>query len=208
MVTANKQNRFRLFRRLFSWLLLSGVACFLLFMLWIKLAFPLYFEYSEVETNAGYLEKSPPLPPTFLKTTERVYPGIFRSGFLSTRIYQLFGLGDDHQPIPSECFFADHIFHRKDGKSISGYERMIFYERIESVIPQKRFYEYVCSRADFLHNVIGVEAASRYHFGKPLEKLSQEEQVVLIILMENPAYYDPVKCPEHLRERIKELGYE
>ncbi|CEM62589.1 PBP1A family penicillin-binding protein [Treponema phagedenis] len=60
----------------------------------------------------------------------------------------------------------------------------------------------------------GVNAASRFYFGHPVQEITPAEAAILVILLSNPAYYNPFEYPNRARERqayilseMTKLGY-
>lgn len=54
---------------------------------------------------------------------------------------------------------------------------------------------------DFLHNAVGVKAASRVYFNKSASELTVPEAALLAGMCKNPAYFNPVREPQRCRER-------
>ncbi|WP_050616632.1 transglycosylase domain-containing protein [Bacillus testis] len=53
----------------------------------------------------------------------------------------------------------------------------------------------------FGHGAYGVEAASRFYFGKPAKALSLNEAAMLAGIPKGPSYYSPIRSMEHARQR-------
>ncbi|GAB7190226.1 transglycosylase domain-containing protein [Kineococcus sp. NUM-3379] len=53
----------------------------------------------------------------------------------------------------------------------------------------------------FSNNVYGVEAASRFYFGRPARELALPEAALLAGMVQNPAQFDPIAEPEAAKER-------
>lgn len=49
----------------------------------------------------------------------------------------------------------------------------------------------------------GIESAARYYFGKTVRDLNLQESVILISLLRNPSYYDPIRNPSNSIARKK-----
>lgn len=54
---------------------------------------------------------------------------------------------------------------------------------------------------DFLYNAVGIKSAAYVYFGKQPEDLNIEEAAMLVGMVKNPAFYNPVRYPERTRER-------
>lgn len=58
------------------------------------------------------------------------------------------------------------------------------------------------NKYDFLYDADGISAAARTYFGKDQSELSIDESAVLVAMLKNPRYYNPVLYPENsLRRR-------
>lgn len=54
---------------------------------------------------------------------------------------------------------------------------------------------------DFLYNAVGIKSAAKVYFNKDAKDLNVEEAAVLVGMVKNPAYYNPVRHPERTRQR-------
>lgn len=54
---------------------------------------------------------------------------------------------------------------------------------------------------DLGHQWFGIEAAARHYFGKPASRLTLAEAASLASLPRSPPYYDPIKHPDHNKQR-------
>ncbi|MBP5315530.1 MAG: penicillin-binding protein, partial [Muribaculaceae bacterium] len=54
---------------------------------------------------------------------------------------------------------------------------------------------------DFLYNAVGIKSAAYVYFGKSPKDLTIEEAAMLVGMVKNPSYYNPVRHPERTRER-------
>ena len=57
------------------------------------------------------------------------------------------------------------------------------------------------NRFDFLYNAVGLKSAAHVYFGKEPSKLNIEESAMLVGMVKNPSYYNPIRHPERTRER-------
>jgi penicillin-binding protein 1A len=54
---------------------------------------------------------------------------------------------------------------------------------------------------NFINNAYGIQAASEVYFGKSQDKLKIEEAAMLIGMLQNPSFYNPVRFPERSIKR-------
>ena len=57
------------------------------------------------------------------------------------------------------------------------------------------------NRFDFLNNAVGIKTAANVYFGKEPDKLRIEEAAMLVGMLKNPSYYNPLRHPERTRNR-------
>ena len=57
------------------------------------------------------------------------------------------------------------------------------------------------NRFDFLYNAVGVKSAAHVYFGKTPNELTIEEAAMLVGMVKNPSYYNPIRYEERTRER-------
>ena len=54
---------------------------------------------------------------------------------------------------------------------------------------------------DFLYNAVGIKSAAHVYFGKDAKDLTVEEAAMLVGMVKNPSYYNPVRKPERTLQR-------
>ena len=59
-----------------------------------------------------------------------------------------------------------------------------------------------------MNNQKGIYNASEYYYEKDLKDLSSKEQLELIIMMKNPAYYNKRRFPKRLKREAETLDKE
>ena len=57
------------------------------------------------------------------------------------------------------------------------------------------------NRFDFLYNAVGIKSAANVYFGKEPSQLTLEECALLVGMVKNPSYYNPLKHPQRALER-------
>jgi monofunctional biosynthetic peptidoglycan transglycosylase len=67
---------------------------------------------------------------------------------------------------------------------------------IEALWPKQRIIEVYLNVAEFGRGVYGVEAASRYYFGRPAKRLNAEQSALLAAVLPNPRRFK-VNAPSH-----------
>ncbi|MDE6272615.1 MAG: transglycosylase domain-containing protein [Muribaculaceae bacterium] len=57
------------------------------------------------------------------------------------------------------------------------------------------------NRFDFLNNAVGIKTAANVYFGKEPDQLTVPEAAMLVGMLKNPAYYNPLRHPERTLNR-------
>ncbi|KAA0955695.1 PBP1A family penicillin-binding protein [Sporosarcina sp. ANT_H38] len=88
----------------------------------------------------------------------------------------------------------EKTWKRKISEALYAYRMEIFYEK--DVI-----LEGYLNTVYFGHGMYGVEAASKFYFGKSAKDLTLEESAVITAIAKGPSVYSPIENPEKSRER-------
>ena len=88
----------------------------------------------------------------------------------------------------------EKTWKRKINEALYAYRMEIFYEK--DVI-----LEGYLNTVYFGHGMYGVEAASKFYFGKSAKDLTLEESAVITAIAKGPSVYSPIENPEKSRER-------
>lgn len=57
------------------------------------------------------------------------------------------------------------------------------------------------NRFDFLNNAVGIKTASKVYFNKTPKELTVSEAAMLVGMLKNPSYYNPLRHPERVKDR-------
>jgi penicillin-binding protein 1A len=85
---------------------------------------------------------------------------------------------------------------------------------IEKKYSKADIMEFYCNTNFYGNHCYGVQAASRYYFGKDAADLTSYEAAVLVGISNSPSAYDPIKHPDESKEKrndvlesMREVGY-
>ena len=73
--------------------------------------------------------------------------------------------------------------------------------KLERYYSKEEILKMYLNQFDFLYNAVGIKSAASIYFNKSPENLTIEEAAMLIGMVKNPAYYNPVRQPERTTER-------
>lgn len=88
----------------------------------------------------------------------------------------------------------EKTWKRKFDEALYAYRMEIFYDK--DVI-----LEGYMNTVYFGHGMYGVEAASKFYFGKPAKELTLEESAVIVAIAKGPSIYSPIESPENSQKR-------
>lgn len=83
------------------------------------------------------------------------------------------------------------------------FREMITAVQLERNFTKNEILEMYLNISYFGRGNYGIEAAARNYFGKTVKYLTLKESTILISLLRNPAYYDPIRNPENSYGRSK-----
>ena len=73
--------------------------------------------------------------------------------------------------------------------------------KLERFYTKKEILAMYLNRFDFLNNAVGIKTAANVYFNKEPENLSINEAAMLVGMLKNPSYYNPIRYPERTKER-------
>ena len=73
--------------------------------------------------------------------------------------------------------------------------------KLERFYTKKEILAMYLNRFDFLNNAVGIKTASNVYFGKQPEELNIQEAAMLVGMLKNPSFYNPLRHEERTRDR-------
>ena len=73
--------------------------------------------------------------------------------------------------------------------------------KLERFYTKEEIINMYLNRFDFLNNAVGIKTAANVYFGKEPADLKAEEAAMLVGMLKNPSYYNPLRHPERTRDR-------
>lgn len=73
--------------------------------------------------------------------------------------------------------------------------------RLERCYTKEEIIAMYLNKFDFLHNSYGIQSASKIYFDKKPADLNIQEAALLVGMLKNPAYFNPVRFPERTKGR-------
>jgi len=161
-----------------------------------------YAEYNDISQNmvnaliatedARFFEHSgidfPALGRVLLKT---VLMGDRSSGGGSTITQQL------AKQLYSDNSDSKNILKRAVQKPVE----MMIAVKLERFYTKDEIIKMYLNRFDFLNNAVGIKTAAKVYFNKLPKDLTVPESAMLVGMLKNPSYYNPLRHPERVKER-------
>ena len=73
--------------------------------------------------------------------------------------------------------------------------------KLERFYTKEEIMSMYLNRFDFLNNAVGIKTAANVYFGKEPADLDVQEAAMLVGMLKNPSYYNPLRHPERTRNR-------
>lgn len=73
--------------------------------------------------------------------------------------------------------------------------------KLERFYTKQEIMNMYLNRFDFLNNAVGIKTAANVYFNKEPSELKAEEAAMLVGMLKNPSYYNPLRHEERTRER-------
>lgn len=73
--------------------------------------------------------------------------------------------------------------------------------KLERFYTKEEIINMYLNRFDFLNNAVGIKTAANVYFNKEPSDLKIEEAAMLVGMLKNPSYFNPIRYPERTRER-------
>lgn len=93
-----------------------------------------------------------------------------------------------------------HFYYNNRFESV--YEGVFFTLKLERKYTQSECLKLLLKDSDYLYHNRGIKEAAHYYYNKELKDLNQKERITLILMLENPTLYNPIKNTERLQKRI------
>ena len=73
--------------------------------------------------------------------------------------------------------------------------------KLERFYSKEEILKMYLNQFDFLYNAVGIKSAAKVYFNKDASELNTQEAAMLVGMVKNPAYYNPIRQPERTRDR-------
>lgn len=135
---------------------------------------------------------------------ERFYDhsGIDAKGTLRAAVFlgKRGGASTITQQLAKQLFTQD-VSQNFVGRVLQKFKEWIIATRLERQYTKEEIITMYFNQYDFLYQAVGIKSASKIYFDKDPLELKPEESAVLVGMLVNSAYYNPVRRPELVEQR-------
>ncbi len=148
------------------------------------------------------VRSSPKLPPNFLGFYNKVFPKSLEKGVWNW-VFSKFSTNMKNTECPCATLAYNPMLYNRHSDGIgSVVARLTVALQFEEIYSQTECLNYLTHSYDFLRNIRGIQAASKFYLNKAIEDLNESEMAELIARMENPSLYDREKNLWNLNRKI------
>lgn len=80
--------------------------------------------------------------------------------------------------------------------------KKIYLLKIEKEFSNNECLKFQLLNYDFGNNNIGLKNASKFYFGKTIDKLNEDEIITIVIMLDNSGLYNPVRNKKGVRNKL------
>ncbi|WP_423820344.1 transglycosylase domain-containing protein [Salinimicrobium sp. TIG7-5_MAKvit] len=161
--------------------------------------------YNENRTPVKFEELPDHLVKALVATEdERFYEhaGIDAKGTMRAAVYlgQRGGASTITQQLAKQLFTQD-VSQNFVGRVLQKFKEWIIATRLERQYTKEEIITMYFNQYDFLYQAVGIKSASKIYFDKDPMELKPEESAVLVGMLVNSSYYNPMRRPELVEQR-------
>ncbi len=161
--------------------------------------------YNENRTPIKYEDLPDHLVQALVATEdERFYDhaGIDAKGTMRAAVY--LGERGGASTIPQQLaklLFTQDVSQNFAGRVLQKFKEWIIAIRLERQYTKEEIITMYFNKYDFVYQAVGIRSAAKIYFDKEAKDLNVEESAVLVGMLVNAAYYNPVRRPELVERR-------
>ena len=161
--------------------------------------------YSENRTPVKYEDLPEHLVQALVATEdERFYnhAGIDARGTVRAAVYlgERGGASTITQQLAKQLFTED-VSQNFIGRVLQKFKEWIIAIRLERQYTKEEIITMYFNKHDFVYQAVGIRSAAKIYFNKEAKDLTVEESAVLVGMLVNAAYYNPMRRPELVEHR-------
>ncbi|WP_424492864.1 penicillin-binding protein 1A [Salinimicrobium sp. GXAS 041] len=161
--------------------------------------------YNENRTPVKYEDLPQHLVQALVATEDERYyehAGIDARGTMRAAVFlgARGGASTISQQLAKQLFTQD-VSQNFVGRVLQKFKEWIIATRLERQYTKEEIITMYLNKYDFVYQAVGIRSAAKIYFNKEPKDLKVEESAVLVGMLVNSAYYNPVRRPELVRDR-------
>lgn len=158
-----------------------------------------WFNNTTIEKLSLYISESDNLPESFVRVYNDVSPITPTPNVLLNWKRSKYGSS-------CPCLHVANMFLTPDDARIVG-DIYILSLKLERRVSQEQCLSFLVKHHDFLYGNTTISEASKFYFDEEFGKLSERQYATLVLMLQNPSFYNPKTRQEILDDRLKQLNY-
>ncbi len=161
--------------------------------------------YNENRTPIKYEDLPEHLVQALVATEDERYydhSGIDAKGTIRAAVY--LGSRGGASTIPQQLaklLFTQDVSQNFVGRVLQKFKEWIIAIRLERQYTKEEIITMYFNKYDFVYQAVGIRSAAKIYFDKEAKDLNVEESAVLVGMLVNASYYNPVRRPELVEQR-------
>ena len=161
--------------------------------------------FTENRTNVTFDQISPYMVEALISTEDERYlkhSGIdFKALVRAVAKLGKAGGGSTITQQLTKQLFTDHVAQNIVERGAQKFKEWIIAVRLERLYTKQEIMAMYLNRYDFLNLAIGVESAAQIYFGEEPDSLNILQSAMLVGMLKNSSYYNPLRRPELVQDR-------
>jgi len=183
------------FLKIFFYLIFIVFIIGLIIFQYLKFEFNKTFDENKLSELKSEIQKAKPLSDEFIKIYNHIHPITNLNGIIQDEFFE-----KHNRDCP--CFMVARQLIIPVRKQIQA-NRYILASKLEKSFTQEECLSYLSSIRTFTFGNRGIENASSFYFKKNLKELNKREMQTLILMIENPIRYNPIRNPKEVEEKLR-----
>ena|SRR5690606_13205872 len=179
--------------------ILGSVFLLFLFIQYLKSDLNNSFHPSDINKLKTEIKSAEELPKKFLEVYNIIQPITNTTDELFNCFFENY---NNNCPCLEVANFKQHL--TMNNNRITG-NKYILAWKPEKEVTQQECLKFLVTKHDFLYNNIGIEKASRFYFKSSLDSLSEDQMMILTLMLKNPALYNPKINPEGIKQELEKI---
>ncbi len=186
---------------------IAMIAGIILFVQFLKSDLNTATPIDVIEQWANEAKQAEALPLQFYEIYDQINAGSLSSSTTSHIVRQF----SESRSKPCPCFHLAALLPFRITPSTAGSRnrllnnRFVLSWKLERRLDQKECLNLLVEKYDFTFGQVGLQMAAQFYFGKSIDSLNKKEIATLVLMLENPIFYNPKRRPQLIEDKLKEL---